>query len=150
MLDYKVISLYNKNNQFSVDIFQRTKTEFKIRTKIGFTSFNDDYCHGMYELAKTCFFYIINGYEMVHNNLGFEFAYAVHSGVFTEYEPPFKEPSFKEPEQEPPPPPPLTRTGYENSLPIEEEPPVEDLLIRDENVILNLDPEVEFPWKLAD
>ena len=82
---------------------------------------------------------------MVHNNLGFEFAYAVHSGVFTEYEPPFKEPSFKEPEPEPtPPPPPLTRTGYENSL------PVEDLLIRDENVILNLDPEVEFPWKLAD
>ena len=145
MLDYKVISLYNKANQFSVEIYQRTKTEFKVRTKIGFTSFNDEYVYGMYELSKTCFFYIINGYEMTHNNLGFEFAYAVHAGVFTEYEEPFKEPTTKEEEQEPPPPPPLRRTGYENSLPIEEPA---DLLIRDENVIL--DPEVELPWKLAD
>lgn len=145
MLDYKVISLYNKSNQFTIDIYQRTKTEFKVRTKIGFTSYNDDYCHGMYELAKTCFFYIMNGYEMVHNNLGYEFAYSVHSGNFTEYEPPFKE-EAKEPAEEPPiiqPTPPLTRTGYENSL-------LEDpsILIRTENVIL--DPEVEFPWKLAD
>ena len=149
MLDYKVISLYNKTNQFSVEIYQRTKTEFKVRTKIGFTSYNDDYCHGMYELARTCFFYIINGYEMVHNNLGYEFAYAVHAGVFTEFEPPFKEPA-KEEEETPiiQPPPPLTRTGYENSLPIEEEPAVEDLLIRTENVIL--DPKIELPWKLAD
>tara|TARA_R110001606_G_scaffold121899_4_gene254498 strand:- start:725 stop:1015 length:291 start_codon:yes stop_codon:yes gene_type:complete len=96
----------------------------------------------MYELAKTCFFYVINGYEMTHNNLGFEFAYAVHAGVFTEFEPPFKEPAK---EEEPPsPPPPLTRTGYENSLPIEDP----SILIRTQNVIL--DPEVEFPWKLAD
>ena len=131
MLDYKVISLFNKTNQFSIDIFQRTKTEFKIRTKIGFTSFNDDYCHGMYELARTCFFYIINGYEMVHNNLGFDFAYAIHSGVFTEFEPPFKE-SAKE-EEPPSPPQPLTRTGYENSLPIEDP----SILIRTENVILD-------------
>ena len=142
MLDYKVISLYNKSNQFSVDIFQRTKTEFKVRTKIGFTSFNDDYCHGMYELSKISFFYIMNGYEMTQNNLGFEFAYAVHSGVFTDYEPPFNEPSFKEPEPESTPP--LTRTGYENSLPIEDP----SILIRTENVIL--DPEIEFPLKLAD
>ena len=143
MLDYKVISLYNKTNQFSVDIYQRTKTEYKVRTKIGFTSFNDEYCHGMYELAKTCFVYVINGYEMTQNNLGFEFAYAVHSGNFTDYEPPFNEPSFKEPEPTPPPPP-LIRTGYENSLPIEDP----SILIRTENVIL--DPKIELPWKLAD
>jgi hypothetical protein len=125
----------------------------------------------MYELSRTCFCYIINGYEMVTNNLGYEFAYAVHSGVFTEYDGPFTDEPFKEPEEEPTPPP-LRRTGYENSLlPIEEPPPqltrasnfrtsyeepieeevepvVEDLLIRTENVIL--DPEVELPWKLAD
>mgnify|MGYP001100380861 CR=1 FL=1 len=166
MLDYKVISLYNKSNQFTVEIYQRTKTEFKVRTKIGFTSFSDDYCHGMYELARTCFFYIINGYEMTHNNLGFEFAYAIHSGVFTEFEPPFKEPTKKE-EEPAPTPPPLTRTGYENSLPVEdpsiltrtenvivepaEEPPA-DLLIRSESAIQKLlqNPEVELPWKLAD
>ena len=145
MLDYKVISLYNKNNQFSVDVYQRTKTEYKIRSKIGYTSYNDDYCHGMYELARSVFFYVINGYEMTHNNLGFEFAYAVHAGVFTDYEEPFTEPSFKEQEPPPPPPPPpLTRTGYENSLPIEDP----SILIRTENVIL--DPEVEIPWKLVD
>ena len=148
MLDYKVISLYNKTNQFSVDIYQRTKTEYKVRTKIGFTSYNDDFCYGMYELARTCFFYVVNGYEMVHNTLGFEFAYAVHAGVFTEYEGPFTD-QQKEPEPETPPPPPLRRSGYEN-LPIEEEPAerAEDLLIRTENVIL--DPEIELPWKLAD
>jgi hypothetical protein len=143
MLDYKVISLFNKTNQFSVDIYQRTKTEFKIRTKIGYTSFSDDYCHGMYELARTCFCYLINGYEMTQNNLGYEFAYAVHSGVFTEYEPPFTDEPFKEEEVEPTPPP-LRRTGYENSLSIEDP----SILIRTENVIL--DPEVELPWKLAD
>ena len=146
MLDYKVISLYNKSNQFNIDVYQRTKTEYKIRTQIGFNSFSDDYCHGMYELAKTCFFYIINGYEMTNNNLGFEFAYAVHAGDFTEFELPFTE---KAKEEEPPnPPPPLTRTGYENSLPIEQEPAVEDLLIRTDIESINI--EKELPWKLAD
>ena len=135
MLDYKVVSLFNKNNQFSVDIYQRTKTEYKVRTKIGYTSYNDEYCHGMYELAKTCFVYIINGYEMTHNNLGFEFAYAVHSGIFTDYEPPFNEPSFKEPEEEPPIIQPRAtefRTGYENSLSIEDP----SILTRTQNVII--------------
>jgi len=87
---------------------------------------------------------------MTHNNLGFEFAYAVHAGDFTEFEPPFTE---KAKEEEPPiiQPPPLTRTltrtGYENSLPIEQEP-TEDLLIRTE--IENIDIDKELPWKLAD
>ena len=136
MLDYKVISLYNKTNQFSVDIYQRTKTEYKVRTKIGFTSYNDDFCYGMYELARTCFFYVVNGYEMVHNSLGFEFAYAVHAGIFTEYEPPFTDKPIKE--EEPPTPPLLTRTGYENSLLPTEERAVEDpsMLIRTQNVII--------------
>ena len=148
MLDYKVVSLYNKTNQFCVEIYQRTKTEFKIRTKISYTSYNDEYCHGMYELCRTCFFYILNGYEMTHNNLGYEFAYSVHAGDFSQFEGPFTD-KPKEPEP-PTPSPPLTRTGYENSLSIEEEPaePVGDLLIRTQNVIL--DPEVELPWKLAD
>lgn len=145
MLDYKVISLYNKTNNFNIDIFQKTKTEFKVRTQIGFNSFSTDYVWGMEELAKSCFCFIINGYEMVTNNLGFDFVYAAHSGDFSELiEPPFKE-------QEPPPPPPLTRTltrtGYENSLPIEQEP-TEDLLIRTE--IENIDIDKELPWKLAD
>ena len=138
MLDYKVVSLYNKSNQFSVDIYQRTKTEFKIRTKIGFTSFSDEYCHGMYELARTCFCYIINGYEMVTNNLGYEFAYAVHAGVFSEYEGPFTDQPFKETEPESTPtPPPLRRTGYENSLPNQDQS-IEDpsILTRTQNVII--------------
>ena len=147
MLDYKVISLYNKSNQFSIDVYQRTKTEFKIRTQIGFNSFSDDYCHGMYELAKTIFCYIINGYEMTTNNLGFDFAYSVHSGDFSEFEPPFTDSSFTE--QEPAiPRATLTRTGYENSLQNEQEPVVEDLLIR--NGIESINIEKELPWKLAD
>jgi hypothetical protein len=143
MLNYKVISLYNKTNHFIIDVYQRTKTEYKVKTQIGFNSFNDDYVWGLYDLSKVCFFYIVNNYEMTQNNLGFEFAYAVHAGDFSEYEPPFNEPSFKEEEVEPTSAP-LRRTGYENSLQIEEP----SILIRTENVIL--DPEVELPWKLAD
>ena len=138
MLDYKVISLYNKSNQFSIEIYQRTKTEFKIRTQVGFNSYSDDYVFGMYELARTCFCYLINGYSLVTNNLGYEFAYAIHSGIFSGLEEPIGEPPI------------LTRasnfrTGYEE--PIEEER-AEDLLIRTQNVIL--DPKIELPWKLAD
>ena len=153
MLDYKVVSLYNKTNQFTIDIYQRTKTEYKVRTKIGYTSYNDEYVYGLYELARTCFFYAINGYEMTQNNLGFDFAYSVHSGDFSQFEGPFTDKPIKE-EEPTPPPPPLRRTGYEYSLPIEKpveeqaEPAVKDLLIRTQNVIL--DPEVELPWKLAD
>ena len=132
MLDYKVVSLHNKTNQFSIDIFQRTKTEFKIRTQIGFNSYSTDYVWGLYELARTVFCFLINGYELQTNHLGFEFAYSIHSGDFTELKEPIEEPPL------------LTRcspcrTVYE---------PAEDLLIRTENVIL--DPEIDCPWKLAD
>ena len=145
MLGYKVISLYNKTNQFNIDVYQCTKTEFKIRTQIGFNSFSDDYCHGMYELARSMFFYVINGYEMTNNNLGFDFAYAVHAGDFTEFELPFTE---KAKEEEPAiPRATLTRTGYENSLQNEQEPAT-DLLIRTGIESINI--EKELPWKLAD
>ena len=131
MLDYKVVSLHNKSNQFSIEIYQRTRSEFKIKTQVGFRSFSDDYVFGMYELARTCFCFLINGYELVTNNLGYEFAYAVHAGDFS---------NLKEPIGEPPI---LTRcsqfrTSYEE--PVEEpaeEPAVKDLLIRTENVILD-------------
>ena len=132
MLDYKVVSLHNKSNQFSIVIYQRTRTEFKIRTQVGFNSYSNDYVFGMYELARTCFCYLINNYSLVTNNLGYSFAYAIHSGDFTELEEPIGEPPL------------LTRcdqfrTAYERA-----EEPTEDLLIRTENVTIE-----DCPWKLA-
>ena len=136
MIDYKVVSLHNKTNQFSIHIFQRTRTEFKIRTQVGFNSYSDDYVFGLYELAKSCFCFLINGYELVTNNLGYEFAYAIHSGDFSGLEEPMGEPPI------------LTRASNFRTAYEQAEEPVEDLLIRTQNVIL--DPEVELPWKLAD
>ena len=101
MLNYKVVSLYNKTNQFSVEIYQRTKTEYKVKTQIGFNSFNDDYVWGLYELARSIFFYIMNGFEMTHNTLGYDFAYAVHSADFSQFEPPFTDKPIKEEETPP-------------------------------------------------
>ena len=134
MIDYKVVSLHNKTNQFSIVIYQRTRTEFKIRTQVGFNSYSDDYVWGLYELARSVFCFLINGYELQTNHLGFEFAYSVHSGIFTELE--------IEQIGEPPL---LTRcdrfrTAYERA-----EEPTEDLLIRTENVTIE-----DCPWKLAD
>jgi hypothetical protein len=40
----------------------------------------------MYDLARTCFCYLINSYDLLQNNLGFEFAHAIHSSDFSEYE----------------------------------------------------------------
>ena len=140
MIDYLVVNMINPSNQFNIMVYQRTKTEFKIRTQIGFNSYSDDYVWGLYGLARLVFCYLINGYELQTNHLGFEFAYSIHSGDFTELKEPIEEPPL------------LTRcspcrTVYE---PAEEpaEEPVEDLLIRTENVIL--DPEIDCPWKLAD
>ena len=153
MLGYKVISLYNKTNNFNIDIFQKTKTEFKVRTQIGFNSYSTDYVWGLYDLAKSCFCYITNGYELVTNNLGFDFAYAVHSGDFTaliEPEKQAEEPPLTRVEEQVEEPPPLTRCEKQAEEPDEKQ--AEDLLIRSESVILNLlqNPEVELPWKLAD
>ena len=150
MIDYLVVNMFNPSNQFNIMVYQRTKTEFKIRTQIGFNSYSNDYVFGIHELAKSCFCFLINGFSLVTNNLGFEFAYSIHSGDFSQLE--------DEPIGEPPL---LTRcskfrTAYEEPAeepaeePVEEpaEEPVEDLLIRTENIIL--DPKIECPWKLAD
>ncbi len=148
MLGYKVISLYNKTNNFNIDIFQKTKTEFKVRTQIGFNSYSTDYVWGMEDLAKSCFCFIINGYEMVTNNLGFDFMYASHSGDFTALIEPVEEPPVEPPIEEPSP---LIRCEKQAAEPAAEEP-TEDLLIRSESDIQKLlqNTEVELPWKLAD
>jgi hypothetical protein len=101
MLDFKVVSLYNKLNKVYIDIFQQTNKEFKIRTKISFNTYNYDYVWGLYELSRSVSFHIIYGYEMVYNNLGYDFAYAVHTGDFKAFEPPNEEPPIEEHTEEP-------------------------------------------------
>lgn len=96
MLDFKVVSLYNKLNKVYIDIFQQTNKEFKIRTQISFNTYNYDYVWGLYELSRSVSLHIIYGYEMVYNNLGYDFAYAVHTGDFKEFEPPDKLPPIGE------------------------------------------------------
>ncbi len=138
MIDYLVVSLYNTTNNYNIFVYQKSRTEFKIKSQIGHNSYSIDYIWGVPDLARTCFCFLINGFSLVTNNLGFEFGHAIHSGDFSGLEEPVGEPPI------------LTRasnfrTGYEE--PIEEER-AEDLLIRTENVIL--DPKIELPWKLAD
>jgi len=96
MLDFKVVSLYNKLNKVYIDIFQQTNTEFKIRTQISFNTYNYEYVWGLYELSRSVSFHIIYGYEMVYNNLGYDFAYAVHAGNFKAFEPPDELPPIEE------------------------------------------------------
>jgi len=96
MLDFKVVSLYNKLNKVYIDIFQQTNKEFKIRTQISFNTYNYDYVWGLYELSRSVSFHIIYGYEMVYNNLGYDFAYAVHTGDFKAFEPPNEEQPIEE------------------------------------------------------
>ena len=102
MLDFKVVSLYNKLNKVYIDIFQQTNTEFKIRTQISFNTYNYEYVWGLYELSRSVSFHIIYGYEMVYNNLGYDFAYAVHAGNFKAFEPPDELPPIEEHTEEPP------------------------------------------------
>ena len=85
-MDYKVVTLYNRLNAFSVNVYQISKNDFKIKTQIGHNSYTYDYVNNMYDLARTCFCYLINGYELLNNHLQYEFAYAIHSGDFSEYE----------------------------------------------------------------
>ena len=118
-MNYLVVTLFNPKNNLNVFVYQVSGTEFKIKHQISHTSFSIDYVWGLYELARTCFCYMINGYNLVTNNLGYEFAYAVHAGDFSE---------LIEPEEEPPLLPTRCspfRTAYE-----------EETLTRTENVIL--------------
>ncbi len=85
-MEYNVVTLYNRYNGFSVKVFQIKKSEFKIKTQIGHNSYSYDYVDNMYDLSRLCFCYLINGYELLSNHLQYEFAYAIHSGIFSEYE----------------------------------------------------------------
>jgi len=85
-MEYKVVTLYNRLNAFSVNVYQINKNDFKIKTQIGHHSYSYDYVNNMYDLARACFCYLINGYELLNNHLQYEFAYAIHSGDFSEYE----------------------------------------------------------------
>ena len=85
-MEYKVVTLYNRLNAFSVNVFQIDRSAFKIKTQIGHHSYSYDYVNNMYDLARSCFFFLINGYELLNNHLQYEFAYAIHSGDFSEYE----------------------------------------------------------------
>ena len=85
-MEYNVVTLYNRLNSFSVKVFQ-DRTSFKIKTQIGHHSYSYDYVNNMYDLARTCFCYLLNGYELLHNLLGPNFAYSIHNADFSEYEP---------------------------------------------------------------
>jgi len=84
-MEYNVVTLYNRLNAFFVNVYQIKKNEFKIKTQIGHHSYSYDYVN-MYDLARSCFYFLINGYELLSNHLGFEFAASIHSGDFSEYE----------------------------------------------------------------
>ena len=139
MYYYLVVNMINPSNQFNIMVYQRTKFEYKIKTQIGFNSYSTDYVWGLYEVARSCFCYLINGYSLVTNNLGFEFGHAIHSGDFSELDKPEEEPPLIQPRCS------QFRTAYE---PIEDpiEPP--PILTRTENAII--EPEKECPLKLAD
>ena len=129
-----VVTLYNPTNNYNIFVYQKSRSEFKVKSQIGHNSYSIDYVWGLPDLARSVFCFLINGFSLVTNNLGFEFAYSIHSGDFTELEEPIVEPPL------------LTRcsqfrTAYEESA----EEPVEDLLIRTENVTIE-----DCPWKLAD
>ena len=85
-MEYNVVTLYNRLNAFSVKVYQVEKSKFKIKTQIGHHSYSYDYVYNMYDLARTCFCFLINGYELLSNHLGFEFAASIHSADFSEYE----------------------------------------------------------------
>ena len=143
MIDYLVVSLYNTTNNYNIFVYQKSRTEFKIKSQIGHTSYSIDYVWGLPDLARTLFCFLINGFSLVTNNINYEFGHAIHSGDFSGLE----EEQIGEP-------PILTRasnfrTAYEQAEErAEERAEEEDLLIRTQNVIL--DPEIECPWKLAD
>ena len=85
-MEYNVVTLYNRLNAFFVNVYQIKKSEFKVKVQIGHHSYSYDYVDNLYNLARSCFFFLINGYELLSNHLGFEFAASIHSGDFSEYE----------------------------------------------------------------
>jgi hypothetical protein len=126
MLDFKVVSLYNNLNQVYIDIFQQPKREFKIRTQISLNTYNYEYVWGLYELSRSVSFHIIYGYEMVYNNLGYDFAYAVHAGNFKAFEPPDEPPDELPPIEEHTELPPIEEHNEERAEEHTEEPFIEE------------------------
>ena len=93
-MNYLVVTLFNPKNNLNVFVYQKSRTEFKIKHQISYTSYSIDYVWGKYKLARTCFCYMINGFQLVQNNLNYEFAYAIHAGDFTGLIEPEEEPSL--------------------------------------------------------
>ena len=83
-MNYMVVTLFNQKSNQNVFVYQKSRTEYKIKSQIGHNSYSIDYVWGLYELARTCFCYLINGYSLVNNNLGYSFANAIHSGDFSD------------------------------------------------------------------
>lgn len=81
-----VVTMYNIKQGFNVFVHQISRNEFKIKQQLGVNSFTTEFCYGLHELAKILFVLYINGFEMMQNNLGYDFAHAVHSGNFSELE----------------------------------------------------------------
>jgi len=81
-----VVTMYNQKQGFNVFVHQVSRHEFKIKQQLGVNSYNVEFVYGLYELARNLFVLYINGFEMMQNNLGYEFAHAVHSGNFSELE----------------------------------------------------------------
>jgi len=81
-----VVTMYNIKQGFNVFVHQISRNEFKIKQQLGVNSFTTEFCYGLHELAKILFVLYINGFEMMQNNLGYEFAHCVHSGNFSELE----------------------------------------------------------------
>ena len=85
-MEYNVVTLYNKLNAFFVNVYQIDRSVFKIKVQIGHHSYSYDYVDNMYDLARTCFCFLINGYELLSNHLGFEFAHSIHTGIFSDFQ----------------------------------------------------------------
>jgi len=81
-----VVTMYNQKQGFNVFVHQVSRHEFKIKQQLGVNSYNVEFVYGLYDLARNLFFLYINGFEMMQNNLGYEFAHCVHSGNFSELE----------------------------------------------------------------
>ena len=142
-MNYMVVTLFNPTNNYNIFVYQKSRSEFKVKSQIGHNSYSIDYVWGVPDLARSVFCFLINGFSLVTNNLGFEFGHAVHAGDFSELDKPQEElPVLPEYER------PLIQKRCSKFRTAYEEPTAEDLLIRTQNVII--EPEKEFPWKLAD
>ena len=132
-MNYLVVTLFNPKSNLNIYVYQKSRTEFKIKHQIGHNSYSIDYCWGKYELTRTCFCYMINGFQLVNNNLDYVFAHAVHTGDFSELEEPIAEPPVLSARCSP------FRTAYEPETLTRTET---ETLTRTDNVILEHRPKM--------